>query len=89
MSPAELERLRFRLLETLREVAGTELPVSTLLQAARLAGFRSAEPATIAAELSYLADKGFVAAADKALSPEMREWRVTAAGRDYLASRGI
>lgn len=89
MNASELERLRVCLLQALREVAGAELPLATLELGARLAGFRDAEPRAIAAELSYLGDKGLVALADKAVSPEIQEWRITAAGRDYLATRGL
>jgi hypothetical protein len=40
-------------------------------------------------ELTYLVDKELVAEVGKTLSPENRAWRITAAGRDYLASRGL
>ena len=45
--------------------------------------------ADVAAELQYLADKGLVAPLAKTLSPENRLWRITAEGRDLLASLGL
>ena len=47
--------------------------------------FPSPAGSGLAAELQYLADKGFVALVNKEVSPENRAWRITAAGRDYLA----
>jgi len=41
------------------------------------------------AELLYLEDKGLVARTEKIISPELRAWRITAAGRDYAAEHGI
>ena len=89
MNPAELELLRIYLLQTLRAIAGSELPLSTLLRGAKLAGFRDVSDRDLLAELRYLEDKRLVATPEKSVSPEMREWRITADGRDYLATRGL
>jgi hypothetical protein len=43
----------------------------------------------VEAELLYLEDKGMVARSPKIISPELRAWRITAAGRDYLAERHV
>ncbi len=40
-------------------------------------------------ELGYLIDKGFVAEERPVVSPELRQYRITAAGSDYLAERGL
>lgn len=42
------------------------------------------------AEIDYLADpeKKFLRAANKTISPEVKLWKTTAAGRDYLAEQG-
>lgn len=37
------------------------------------------------AELEYLQDKQFIAPLTKAISPELKLWRITAAGRDAYA----
>ena len=42
----------------------------------------------VALEMRYLAEKGFLAETVKAISPENRLWRTTAAGRDFLAMQG-
>ncbi len=89
MNALTMEQFRVCLLQTLREVAGTELPLATLILGAKLAGFKEADERLAAGELRYLEDKGLVAPADKSLSPENREWRITATGRDYLATRGL
>ena len=39
-------------------------------------------------EIDYLADKKFLVADPKAISPENKIWRTTADGRDYLALQG-
>ena len=44
---------------------------------------------TLAVEVPYLVDKGFLRAAAKAISPENQAWHVTAAGRDWLAEQGL
>jgi hypothetical protein len=40
----------------------------------------------VAVELQYLADKGMVATVNKSISPENLCWRITAAGRDFIAA---
>jgi hypothetical protein len=39
----------------------------------------------VVAELTYLVDKGLVAEVPRVISPENSCWRITAAGRDFLA----
>jgi FlaG/FlaF family flagellin (archaellin) len=39
-------------------------------------------------EILYLMDKGFLAKVNKEISPEIPNFRVTASGRDYLATNG-
>lgn len=43
------------------------------------------------AEIQYLADddKKFLRPESKAISPEVKKWKTTATGRDYLAEQGI
>ena len=38
--------------------------------------------------LSYLEDKGLVTVINKTLHPEVRAWRLNAAGQDYLREHG-
>ena len=51
-------------------------------------GFRGLGAELASAELRYLQDKGFVTAAPKEISPENPTWRITAAGRHWLAQNG-
>lgn len=48
-------------------------------------GFQSIESKTVEPEIQYLAEKGLVGEIDKTVSPENRRWRITAAGRDFIA----
>jgi hypothetical protein len=89
MSPEEIERFRIRLLQQLRQVTPSTLPLDTLRDGARYAGFGSATDDITRAALAYLGDKGFVAVVPKPLSPECKRWRITAAGIDMLAEAGL
>lgn len=88
MNPAETERLRIALLQQLREVAPLALPVSQLATGAALAGFRDCAR-EVRSEVAYLQDKALVADDLKVLSPELKRYRITAAGRDFLAQEGL
>ncbi len=90
MKPAELERFRICLLQQLREVgADRDLPLATIVTGAKLAAFPSANDDIVRGELVYLMDKGLVVVVAKQLSPENKRWRITAAGRDFLAEQGL
>lgn len=88
MKGQELENFRKALLE----VAGANLSRFGLgAQAFKLHvsnfGFENASLEQIQTELDYLAEKQLLAEVQKVLSPESRLWRITAAGRDFLAMR--
>jgi len=86
MKPAELEQLRLSLLRFLGEnPTRFGFNVALLRQMARNEGRPGLDAATVQAELDYLADKGFIVEVAKPISPELRAWRITAAGRDQLA----
>jgi len=51
----------------------------------KIYGFPKASSAEVGAELTYLRDKSLVEPVNKVVSPENSAWRITAAGRDYLA----
>lgn len=86
MNPEEQENFRLALLRVLDERASDRFGLQRKGIAAFLVqyGFRDAT-APIAAELQYLEDKQLVAPVGKTISPENRSWRITAAGRDFLA----
>ncbi len=89
MTPEVREQVRIALL---RYLAANKTRwgynVALLRQLLVADGFGYLSPAEVEAELQYLADKGLVAEAPKLISPELRAWRITAAGRDWLATTG-
>jgi hypothetical protein len=88
MDTTTRELLRNNLLIQL-EAGGTRgVPLSTLHLGAQIASFRVTKE-QLADEVSYLEDKGFAAPVEKAVSPENRRYRITAAGRDHLAEEGL
>ncbi len=88
MTPAIRENLRILLLTALNAARGYAVGIEGL----RLGlpkHLRRLDADDITAELSYLIDKGFVALEGKLVSPENREWKITANGRDFLATEGL
>lgn len=65
------------------------LPAEALVRGAKLVGFPFVDELTIRAELSYLTDKGLIVADEKRISPEVRRWRLSASGWDFLAEEGL
>ena len=49
-------------------------------------GFRASRADDVTAEMQYLADKGMTVPVNKTISPENACWRITANGRDFLAT---
>lgn len=88
MTAAERELLRHQLLLSLAAQASFALTPRVLAVQTSLAGLVVTD-VQIAQELQYLADKNFVQADAKAVSPELKRYRLTAAGRDYLAEQGL
>ena len=85
LTPSQRELVRLSLLRYLDAAEGFGLGEGILLSSIRAEGFRVVDEAGIQKELQYLQDKGFVAVAEKTISPELRRWRITANGRDTLA----
>jgi len=89
MSAAQRELYRAALLRVL-EANETQWGLSAAVIAVHAAVFgfpgRGAEVAST--ELRYLLEKGLVHVPSKAISPENQTWRITAAGRDWLAQNG-
>jgi len=88
MNPAESEGLRVNLLQQLRAAQGATLPLPTLANGARLAGFDTSE-ALVRAALVYLQDKTLVSVVAPLVSPENKRWRINASGMDFLAEAGL
>lgn len=55
----------------------------------RSEGFRAIEAEEVEAEVRYLEEKSLLRKNDKLVSPEVKTWSTTAAGRDYLAEQGL
>jgi hypothetical protein len=89
MTAPQREIYRASLLRVL-DANPTQWGLSAPVVAQHLAmfGFPGGGSEQAATELRYLQDKGFVEVPSKAISPENQTWRITAAGRDWLASNG-
>jgi hypothetical protein len=89
MSPEQREQVRLSILRHLaRNPTQWGFNVALIRQLLAAEG-QLLEASEIEAELLYLEDKGLVARPQKIISPELRAWRITATGRDYLAERHI
>ena len=64
------------------------LGLAALKHLAASFGFPNGQDSELERELQYLEDKAHVTEVLKGISPENRAWRITAAGRDYLAEAG-
>jgi hypothetical protein len=84
MNPWQTEQARLSLLRYLNEAAPYGLGEPLLLQCLRCEGWIE-QDRELVRELGYLRDKGLVEPALKLISPENPTWRITAAGRDFLA----
>lgn len=87
MNPQNRELLRLALLRVL-DANSTRygLGLEALRHLAASFGFYLPESDRVEAELRYFEDKGLATQIVKQISPENRAWRITAAGRDFLAS---
>jgi hypothetical protein len=64
------------------------LPLSSYHTEARASQFKVSLQ-DVERELQYLVDKSFVAYVPQIISPEILHYRITAAGRDFLAENGL
>lgn len=90
MNPRQRELFRNALLVAISDFPASYPPsVHLLKQEVTRHGFVGIEEAEITTELVYLADKGLVVEDKKLVSPENKNFRLTAEGRDYLAEKGL
>jgi len=89
MNAAQRELYRAALLQVL-ETPEAQSGFSAAVIAVHVSvfGFAGVGAAAAFTELRYLMDKGFVETPSKTISPEIQTWRITAAGRDWLAQNG-
>jgi hypothetical protein len=88
MNAATRELFRQNLVAQLAAAGAVGLKPAMLKIGAKVGGFEPTDQ-QLDDELVYLQDKGFVAPVDRAISPEMKRWRITADGRDYAAKEGL
>ena len=89
MTTNQREQVRLSILRYCETAENYGLSAALLLQFLRNEGFRSLTGAQIRAELQYLADKSFIMAVAKTISPENEAWRITAGGRDFVAQQEL
>jgi hypothetical protein len=89
LNTEQREQARLSILRYCSSAEEFGLAESLLLQFLRSEGLRALTSAQLRAEIAYLADKGFLCAVTKFISPENRVWRVTATGRDFLAEQKL
>ena len=88
MNASDREQLRLSLLRFLDEnKTRFGIAQSLLFQQAKNEGRSSLTITDVEFELEYLAEKQLVFEPVKLLSPELRSWKITAGGRDFLAQR--
>jgi hypothetical protein len=86
MNTNQREQLRLSLLRFLEDnPTRYGLPATLLLQFARAEGRHKLIEDDLVPEIEYLEDKGLIVSVMKTISPENRAWRITAAGRDFIA----
>ena len=85
MTTESRELFRIALLKILGRIPSAALRLEAIRLNLVTFGFSDAAKEDIAAELAYLQDKGFISEFIKAVSPENKAWRITAAGRDFIA----
>lgn len=90
MNAQQRELFRFAILRVL-EANNTRFGLSAETIAVFMGqhGFKRPNTETVEEELLYLRDKGFAEQTEgKSISPENKTWRITANGRDELATNG-
>lgn len=85
MQPNQIENIRLSILRYCAEAARYGLTEALLLQFLRSEGQRGLKLERLQAEIDYLVGKKLIEQIEKLISPEVPAWRITAAGRDFLA----
>lgn len=89
MTKQEREQVRISLVRYAAAAGGNGMNAGLFLQYLRSEGFKGVSPGEVLMEVGYLVDKGFLAEVSRLVSPEIKAWRVTAGGRDFLAELGV
>jgi hypothetical protein len=89
MNADTLKLFRINLLIQARASSHLGLTINELLVGAKAQGHSAATPDDVRDELQYLIDKRFIEKVPAEVSPEVESFRITAPGRDHLATSGI
>jgi hypothetical protein len=84
LNASQREQLRLTILRLCLD----PLRPGLLLAYLRSEGFARLQAEQLDLEMTYLADKQLLTSANGPVSPELKHWRTTAAGRDCLAQQG-
>jgi hypothetical protein len=85
LTQLQTQQIRLSILRYCDASVENGLTPALLLQFLRTEGFRSLDLDRLRAEIQYLADKDLLVAPPNLISPEIKNWRITATGRDLLA----
>ncbi len=85
LNSSQREQLRLTVLRLCLD----PLRPSLLLCYLRSEGFTRLQAEQLEIEITYLSDKKLITSTNGPVSPELKYWRTTAAGRDCLANQGI
>lgn len=89
MTPVRRHQLRTALLMLIDAAKPYALELPALRLGLPHHGFRGLADEMILPELDYLVEKGLAARGGARLGPEVGEWKITAEGRDFLATEGL
>lgn len=82
------EHLRNRILMDANAIGKQGLTLEGYFQGAKAVGLPS-DRIEVDREIDYLVGKGLLEGVKKTISPEIPRWKISAAGRDYLAEEGL
>ena len=88
MNSKQRENLRLLILSALDASKPYAIELASL-RPALPPSFRALDSADLRAEIDYLVEKGFAKPEEKRISPENKQWTITADGRDFLAMEGL
>lgn len=83
------ELLRIALLRGCEAASPMSLPLETLADVARNAGFDKAVASGLEKELDYLVGKGWLESVRNSFSQGQKRWKLTSEGRDVLEREGL
>jgi hypothetical protein len=89
LSPEQIAFLRNCILAQVARSGSFGLPLSTLIQGARMAGFGRIEGDELDPHLHFLVSDGKLSVAGAAVSAALKRWTITAEGMRYAESEGL